>query len=86
MDYSEFRKQYEQQHPASIPQRIPVASEYPRWLTPTAVLMFVASAFVSGLHTASAVVHASNVHLGPSSRSRTWPLSARSLALNCCCC
>lgn len=55
MDYSEFRQQYEQMHPASIPERVPIASEFPRWLPPVSVGMFLASAFVSGLHTASAV-------------------------------
>lgn len=53
MDYEEFRKQYEIQHPASVPVLQDMQSEYPSWLSPLALLMFLAVSLVSGVHTVS---------------------------------
>lgn len=56
MGYEEFRQQYEQQHPASVPvkpQR--VGSEYPGWLRGVVLLMFASAALVSGAHTVPTV-------------------------------
>lgn len=51
MDYHDFRRQYEEQHPASVPVEAANISEYPWWLTYAVGAMFVASAFFSGVHT-----------------------------------
>jgi hypothetical protein len=56
MDYQEFRKQYEEQHPASVPVRPEqVRSEYPGWLRGAVLLMFVCAALLSGVHTVPTV-------------------------------
>jgi cation transport ATPase len=51
MDYIEFRKQYEEQHPASVPVEEIYIGEYPAWVTWAVGAMFVAAAFFSGIHT-----------------------------------
>jgi hypothetical protein len=51
MEYQEFRKQYEEQHPASVPVEEAYIGEYPRWVTWAVGAMFVAAAFFSGIHT-----------------------------------
>lgn len=53
MNYDEFREQYEKQHPASVPRLQEMSSEYPWWLSPLALLMFLAASLVSGVHTVS---------------------------------
>lgn len=55
MDYLEFRQQYEQQHPASIPQQEAVIADFPAWLQPLCLIMFVAVSIVSGVHTISTI-------------------------------
>jgi hypothetical protein len=49
--YLEFRKQYEIQHPASIPILELEGIPYPRWLKFTTLLMFLAAALMSAVHT-----------------------------------
>lgn len=51
MEYQEFRKQYEEQHQASIPIEEAFIGEYPTWVTVAVGAMFVAAAFFSGVHT-----------------------------------
>lgn len=55
MDYDQFRAQYEQQHPASVPERVEEVSPYPRWLRYATGLMFISSALLSGVHTVTVV-------------------------------
>lgn len=54
-DYLEFRKQYELQHPASIPVLEEEISEYPKWTRFAVLTAFVAAALVSGVHTVPTV-------------------------------
>lgn len=51
LSYQDFRRQYEEQHPASIPVDEVYIGEYPWWVTWVVAAMFVAAAFFSGLHT-----------------------------------
>lgn len=51
MDYLEFRKQYEEQHPASIPRLEEEHSPYPKWTRWGVFLMFLSAAVLSGVHT-----------------------------------
>lgn len=51
MDYQEFRRMYEDQHPASVPQPEIYIAEYPTWVIPVVGAMFVTAAFFSGVHT-----------------------------------
>lgn len=51
MNYSEFRKRYEEQHPASIPKLEFEMSDHPQWLIWAVAAMFIASALMSGVHT-----------------------------------
>jgi hypothetical protein len=53
--YQEFRTQYEAQHPASIPRMGKAMSDYPAWLQPLTLIMFIAVSLVSGAHTVSTV-------------------------------
>lgn len=53
MDYATFRQQYEEQHPASVPIKPDATSDYPIWLEPLALVMFLAVSIVSGVHTVS---------------------------------
>lgn len=53
--YNEFRSEYEEQHPSSVPQREIVVSPYPRWLVWVVLAMFVASVLLSGVHTVPTV-------------------------------
>ena len=55
MDYIEFRQQYEERHPASVPVHKDELEEYPSWLQPLCLLMFIAVSIVSGVHTVSTV-------------------------------
>ena len=57
MDYSTFRVEYEQQHPASVPklQTFKTARIYPWWLQIVVVVMFVCAALMSGVHTVPTV-------------------------------
>lgn len=55
MDYMSFRKEYELQHPASVPRPPKRISEYPRWLRVLVGLMFFSAALVSGVHTVPTV-------------------------------
>lgn len=55
LDYQTFRLQYEEQHPASIPILEEDTHEYPVWLLPITLVMFVAASIVSGAHTVSTV-------------------------------
>lgn len=51
MEYAEFRNQYEQQHPASVPRLEPEISPYPKWTQWGVFLMFLSAALLSGVHT-----------------------------------
>jgi hypothetical protein len=51
MEYSDFRKMYEEQNPASVPIEETYIGEYPKWVTWAVGAMFVAAAFFSGIHT-----------------------------------
>lgn len=51
MNYHEFRQEYEEQHPASIPQYEPEMHEYPGWVRWAVLAGFIAAAMVSGVHT-----------------------------------
>lgn len=51
MDYNDFRSEYENQHPASIPFYEEPLSDNPRWMTYAILAMFVCSAALSGVHT-----------------------------------
>lgn len=53
--YIAFRKQYEARHPASIPRRRRVLSDYPGWLRAATFVMFFCSALLSGVHTVPVV-------------------------------
>jgi hypothetical protein len=55
MDYPSFREQYELQHPASVPMIETDTNEYPTWLLPITLVMFIAASIVSGAHTVSTV-------------------------------
>lgn len=55
MDYSEFRAQYEAQHPASVPVLRYEASMYPAWVKWAVLAMFMAAALISGVHTVPTV-------------------------------
>jgi hypothetical protein len=50
-EYAEFRKQYEEQHPASVPRLEFEMSDYPRWVQWAVGVMFIAAALASGVHT-----------------------------------
>lgn len=54
--YDAFRAQYENQHPASVPQRVEEVSPYPAWVRWLTWIMFGCSALLSGVHTVP-VVH-----------------------------
>lgn len=54
-NYDSFRAQYEKQHPASVPVLERDVHEYPVWLQPVALVMFIAVSIVSGAHTTSTV-------------------------------
>jgi hypothetical protein len=51
MDYQEFREQYEQMHPASIPRLEVELSSYPNWTRYGVFAMFLSAALLSGVHT-----------------------------------
>jgi hypothetical protein len=51
MDYLEFRAQYEERHPASVPVRVEEVSPYPRILQVAIFIMFISAALLSGVHT-----------------------------------
>lgn len=51
MNYEEFRKEYEQQHPSSVPKLKKEISPYPRWTRWGVFLMFLSAALLSGVHT-----------------------------------
>ena len=51
MEYAEFRQQYEEQHPASVPVEKQELSPYPRWTRWGVFLMFLSAAVLSGVHT-----------------------------------
>lgn len=55
MDYEQFRKEYEKQHPASIPVQEHEISHYAGWVKWLALLMFASGALMSGVHTAPTV-------------------------------
>lgn len=55
MEYNEFRQQYEDQHPASVPRMEVEMNEYPPWVRPAVLLTFVCAALVSGVHTVPTV-------------------------------
>jgi len=55
MEYHEFRQQYEQQHPASVPRMETEMNEYPAWVRYAVLLTFVCAALVSGVHTVPTV-------------------------------
>lgn len=55
MEYYEFRQQYEQQHPASVPQMESEMNEYPGWVRPAVLTTFICAALVSGVHTVPTV-------------------------------
>lgn len=51
MEYEEFREDYIKRHPASVPELEGEISPYPRWLKFAALLMFLAAALLSAVHT-----------------------------------
>src|SRR5688572_11640063 len=51
MNYADFRAQYEEQHPASVPQMKAAVKEYPNWLASAALVMFMAASILSAVHT-----------------------------------
>lgn len=51
MNYDEFRKKYEKEHPASVPKIEYETSDHPGWLMWAVAAMFLASALLSGVHT-----------------------------------
>lgn len=53
--YQEFRKQYEEQHPASIPVYETEMHEYQAWARWAVLLTFICAAMVSGVHTVPTV-------------------------------
>lgn len=55
MDYQAFRAQYEQQHPASIPQPEPEVQQYAPWVKRAVLAMFVCAALLSAVHTVPTV-------------------------------
>ena len=56
MDYEAFREQWIASHPASVPQPPEGAiSTYPDWMRKAIVAMFIASALISGAHTAPTI-------------------------------
>lgn len=55
MDYLEFRREYEVQHPASVPQLEVEMNEYPGWVRYAVLLTFISAAMVSGVHTVPTV-------------------------------
>jgi len=55
MEYSEFRGNYELQHPASVPKLRHETPEYPSWLQFIVFCMFISAALISGVHTMSVV-------------------------------
>lgn len=55
LDYSEFRKQYAERHPASVPQFELELNEYPKWVRYAVMVTFVSVAMVSGIHTVPTV-------------------------------
>jgi len=65
MDYSEFRKQYEEQHPASVPVLNEEVSIYPDWLERIVGAMFVCASLLSGVHTIPAVRGGMNTQFWP---------------------
>lgn len=54
-EYQEFRRRYEARHPASVPKRRRIASDFPRWLQTATFIMFLCSALLSGVHTVPVV-------------------------------
>lgn len=66
LDYSEFRSEYEKQHPASVPIKPKqVQGEYPKWLRFVVLLMFVSSALISGVHTIPTVYEGIESSIAP---------------------
>lgn len=55
MEYAEFRKQYEERYPASVPVMEQIVREYPRWLKWIVLIMFLSAALLSGVHTVPTV-------------------------------
>lgn len=55
MDYGEFRKQYEEQHPASVPRLEFELNEYPAWAKWATAAAFIAVSTVSAVHTVPTV-------------------------------
>lgn len=51
MSYEEFKEDWLLKHPASIPVEEVEDSPYPRWLRPATLLMFLAAALLSAVHT-----------------------------------
>lgn len=49
--YEEFRAQYEKQHPASVPILEVEGSPYPKWIKLATLIMFLAAALLSAVHT-----------------------------------
>lgn len=49
--YQEFRAEYDEQHPASIPVYEPPLAENPRWMIWATLGMFICAAVLSGVHT-----------------------------------
>lgn len=72
MNYSEFRKEYELQHPASVPKLRRELSEYPRWLRILVFVMFVCAALISGVHTMSVIYQTISVDQFISEELRQW--------------
>ena len=55
LEYAEFRKQYEERYPASVPVMEQIVREYPRWLKWIVLIMFLSAALLSGVHTVPTV-------------------------------
>ena len=55
LDYKQFREQYIEQHPASVPVRDDEISPYASWVKWVALLMFASGSLMSGVHTAPSV-------------------------------
>lgn len=51
ISYQEFREQYEDQHPASLPTYTQPLADNPRWMPFALLAMFIFSALLSGVHT-----------------------------------
>ncbi len=51
LTYQEFRKDYDEQHPASMPTYEPPIADNPHWMVWATLAMFVCAAALSGVHT-----------------------------------